>query len=209
MVRGPLCAFAVVVRDDCFRVRGRGRRRRVERQEERTERRARRRRTSSGRTPTRSTPRRCKAQKTGATAQAAKQQKSCNKAGERGYEQWRSCWHKLLDPFRKALAGLATELGTLAEREFPEDCVTSLEAGEAAFTAFAAQVDGLLRGIDSKRRAAQVRALRIYDTTLGEISKSFAEPFQAVTQVCYSPKDLASINASPRPSPRTEPEREP
>ena len=142
-----------------------------------------------------------KAQKTGATAQAAKQQKSCNKAGEQGYEQWRSCWHKLLDPFRKALAGLATQLGTLAEREFPEDCVTSLEAGEAAFTGFATQVDGLLRGIDSKRRVAQVRALRIYDTTLGEISKSFAEPFQAVTQVCYSPKDLASINASPRSSP--------
>ena len=150
-----------------------------------------------------------KAQKTGATAQSAKQQKSCNKAGERGYEQWRSCWHELLDPFRAALAGLATELGTLAEREFPEDCVTSLEAGEAAFTGFATQVDGLLRGIDSKRRVAQVRALRIYDTTLGEISKSFAEPFQAVTQVCYSPKDLASINASPQIESRTQPEREP
>src|SRR4029079_8666065 len=72
------------------------------------------------------------AQKTGAAAQAAKQQKRCNKAGERGYEQWRSCWHKLLDPFSKSLAGLATELGNLAERDFPEDCVTSLEAGEAA-----------------------------------------------------------------------------
>ena len=112
-------------------------------------------------------------------------------------------------PFRKALAGLATELGTLAEREFPEDCVTSLEAGEAAFTGFATQVDGLLRGIDSKRRVAQVRALRIYDTTLGEISKSFAEPFQAVTQVCYSPKDLASINASPKSSPEPSPSESP
>ena len=150
-----------------------------------------------------------KAQKTGATAQSAKQQKSCNKAGERGYEQWRSCWHELLAPFRAALAGLATQLGTLAEREFPEDCVTSLEAGEAAFTGFATQVDGLLRGIDSNRRVAQVRALRIYDTTLGEISKSFAEPFQAVTQVCYSPKDLASINASPRSSPEPSPSESP
>ena len=150
-----------------------------------------------------------KAQKTGATAQSAKQQKTCNKAGEGGYEEWRSCWHQLLDPFRKALAGLATEFGTLAEREFPEDCVTSLEAGEAAFTGFATQVDGLLRGIDSKRRVAQVRALRIYDTTLGEISKSFAEPFQAVTQVCYSPKDLASINASPRSSPKPSPSESP
>jgi hypothetical protein len=150
-----------------------------------------------------------KAQKTGAAAQAAKQQKSCNKAGQRGYDQWRSCWHKLLAPFRKALAGLAAEFGALAEREFPDDCVTSLEAGEAAFTGFATQADGLLRGIDSKRRTAQVRALRIYDTTLGEISKSFAEPFQAVTQVCYSPKDLASINASPRSSPKPSPSESP
>jgi len=150
-----------------------------------------------------------KAQKTGATAQSAKQQRSCNKAGESGYEEWRSCWHNLLAPFGKALAGLATELGTLAEREFPADCVTSLEAGEAAFTEFATQVDGLLRGIDSKRRVAQVRALRIYDTTLGEISKSFAEPFRAVTQVCYSPKDLASINASPRSSPKPSPSESP
>ena len=70
-------------------------------------------------------------------------------------------------------------------------------------------VGGLLRGIDSKRRVAQVRALRIYGTTLGEISKSFAEPFQAVTQVCYSPKDLASINASPKPSPEPSPSEGP
>ena len=150
-----------------------------------------------------------RAQKTGAAAQAAKQQTSCNKAGERGYEQWRRCWHNLLTPFRKALSGLATQLGTLAERDFPENCVTSLQAGEATFTGFATQVDGLLRGIDSKRRVAQVRALRIYDTTLGEISKSFAEPFQAVTQVCYSPKDLASINASPRSSPKPSPSEGP
>ena len=60
-----------------------------------------------------------KAQKTGATAQAAKQQKSCNKAGQRGYEQWRSCWHKLLAPFRKALAGLATEFGDPRRARLP------------------------------------------------------------------------------------------
>jgi len=150
-----------------------------------------------------------KAQRTGAAAQAAKQQRSCNKARERGYEQWRSCWRQLLDPFRKGLAGLASQVGTLAEREFSEDCVTSLQAAEATFTGFATQVDGLLRGIDSERRVAQVRALRIYNTTLGEISKSFAEPFQAVTQVCYSPKDLASINASPRSSPQPSPSESP
>ena len=142
-----------------------------------------------------------KAQRTGAQAQAAKEQAACNKAGNRGYDQWRTCWHDLLDPFKTALTDLSAELETLAERDFSEDCVTSLEAAGAAFTGFATEVDGLLAGIDSKRRATQVRALKVYGTTLGEISKSFAEPFQAVTQVCYSPKDLASITASPSPSP--------
>ena len=33
-----------------------------------------------------------KAQKTGAQAQAAKAQAACNKAGNRGYEQWRTRW---------------------------------------------------------------------------------------------------------------------
>ena len=141
------------------------------------------------------------AQKTGAQAQAAKAQAACNKAGNRGYRQWRTCWHNLLGPFKTSLTGLATELATLAERDFSEDCVTSLEAAGAAFTGFADEVDALLAGIDSKRRTTQVRALKVYGATLGEISKSFAEPFQGVTQVCYSPKDLASITASPSPSP--------
>ena len=141
------------------------------------------------------------AQKAGARAQAPKAQAACNKAGDRGYEAWRTCWHNLLNPFEKALTDLAAELGRLAERDFPEDCVTSLGGAQAAFTGFAEEVDGLITGIDSQRRAAQVRALRLYGPTLGEISKSFAEPFQGVTGVCYSPKDLASITASPRPSP--------
>lgn len=145
------------------------------------------------------------AQKTGAQAQAAKAQRACNKASSSGYEKWRTCWHDLLDPFKTALTDLAAELGTLAERDFSEDCVASLEAAEAAFTGFAAEIEGVLSGIDSKRRASQVRALRIYSSTLKQISTSFGEPFQAVTQVCYSPKDLASINASPRPSPSESP----
>jgi hypothetical protein len=150
-----------------------------------------------------------KAQRTGARAQAARQQATCNKAGSRGYETWRRCWHNLLGPFRTSLSGLAAEMGRLAERDFAHDCVDSLKAAQTAFTGFAGQVDGLLTGIDSSRRGAQVRALRIYGTTLGEISKSFAEPFRAVTQVCYSPTDLASINASPKPSPKPSPEPSP
>jgi hypothetical protein len=107
----------------------------------------------------------------------------------------------LLNPFEKALTDLATQLRTLAQRDFSEDCVASLRAAQESFTTVAAVVDGLRAGIDSKRRATQVRSLRIYDATLGEISKGFPEPFQAVVKACYSPKDLASIKARPTPSP--------
>jgi len=140
------------------------------------------------------------AQKAGARAQAPKAQAACNKAGDRGYEAWRTCWHNLLNPFEKALTDLASRLKTLSGRDFSKDCVAALGAAEEAFTTFAAVVDGLRSGIDSKRRATQVRTLRIYDATLGEISKGFAEPFQVVVQACYSPKDLARIQASPSPS---------
>ena len=142
-----------------------------------------------------------KAQQTGQKAQSPKEQAACNKASDQGYQAWRTCWHNLLDPLQAALTGIATELGTLAERDFPKDCVTSLEAAEAAFTGFAAKIEGLLAGIDSKRRAAQVRALKTYSATLGELAKSFVEPFRPVTQACYSPEDLAKLKASARPSP--------
>ena len=141
------------------------------------------------------------AQKAGARAQSAKAKAACNKAGDRGYEAWRTCWHKLLNPLEKALRDLATQLRTLSGRDFSEDCVAALRAAQEAFATFAAVVDGLRSGIDSKRRATQVRTLRIYDATLGEISKGFAEPFQAVVQACYSPEDLAKIKARSSPSP--------
>ena len=47
--------------------------------------------------------------------------------------------------------------------------------------------------------------MRTYVPNLRKMSKVWTEPFQALTQACYSPKDLASINASPSPSPSPSP----
>jgi hypothetical protein len=140
------------------------------------------------------------AQKAGARAQAKASTLACNKSSDRGYQAWRACWHLLLDPFGKALGAVATEFGTFAGRDFPEDCGSALGAAQETFTGFATKVDGLLAGIDSQRRPAQVKALKSYNATLTSIAAGYTKPFQSVTKVCYSPKDLASINARPTPS---------
>jgi hypothetical protein len=142
-----------------------------------------------------------RAQKAGARAQARASTLACNKSSDRGYQAWRACWHLLLDPFGKALGAVATEFGTLAGRDFPEDCGSALGAARERFTRFATKVDGLLAGIDSQRRPAQVKAMKSYNTTLTSIAAGYTKPFQSVTKVCYSPKDLASINAKPTPGP--------
>jgi hypothetical protein len=90
---------------------------------------------------------------------------------------------------------------SLSTRNFPEDCAIQIKRAAQTFTAFAGRVDTLLGGIDSDQRAAQVNAARSYQATVDGITKGYNEPFRNLTQVCYSPEDLASINASPTPSP--------
>lgn len=142
-----------------------------------------------------------KAQRTGAKAQSTKGRNACDRAGDRGYRAWRTCWHSLLDPFAAALTRQASEFGILAQGEFPAECVAALTKAQDTFSGFASDVDRLVTGIDSDRRKAQVRALRVYEATMQAIATGFAAPFRAITGVCYSPADLASINASPSPSP--------
>ena len=88
----------------------------------------------------------------------------------------------------------------MAAKDFPKDCVTELESSAKAFKRFAGKVDGLLTGIDSDKAAAQAKAAKKYGATLGGVQGGFTKPFQDMTQVCYSPKELADINASPSPS---------
>jgi hypothetical protein len=125
--------------------------------------------------------------------------KACNDVDT--YRAWRRCWHTLLDPYSKGLNGLVGALKDLRRQGFPDACRGELAAAARTFHTFGARVEGLLVGIDSTERAQQVASAKHYGTTLSAISQGFAKPFQQLTQVCYSPEDLAKINASPAPSP--------
>ena len=189
-------------RRDCLRVRFRGRRARVGRQEERAEREPdrdvlragghRRDQRRGGEGPEDGCA--------GAVGQGSRQPatRPATVATRRGGPAGTSCSTRS----RRTLTGLADRAEDPRRARLPRG-LRHLAGGGAKRHSPASPPRSKvsLAGIDSKRRAAQVKALRIYGPTLGEISKSFAEPFRPVTQVCYSPKDLASIQASPRSSP--------
>ena len=138
-------------------------------------------------------------QSAGAQAADAAKIAVCNKT--KAYPAWRRCWHGLLDPYSKGLRNLANVFTSLQPRGFPDACRTQLAAAAQTFSRFAAAVDPVLAGIDSNDRARQTSAGKAYGATLNAITQGFAQPFRDVTQVCYSPAELASINASPTPSP--------
>ncbi len=142
-----------------------------------------------------------KATQAGAKAVDDKQVQACNKAAERGPGPYRTCLHALLEPVASALGDLAAEFGRLAGREFPPECVTSLGEAQVTFTGLSSRVAEILGRFDSEDTKAQNRAARTYYKSLEEVSGGFTKPFQEMTQACYSPQDLASINASPSASP--------
>ena len=139
------------------------------------------------------------AQEAGANARTATSMSRCNKVG--AYPAWRDCWHRLLDPVSQGHAGLAGTFVSMAKLDFPPECIAQLARSGRTYAGFGKRIDALLRGIDSDDRSAQIKATKSYVSTLDGISRDFAKPFQSLTQVCYSPQDLASINSSPTPSP--------
>ncbi|SDR95843.1 hypothetical protein SAMN04488570_0814 [Nocardioides scoriae] len=141
------------------------------------------------------------AQRSGATALATRRLERCNATSEQGYAAWRACWHRLLDPLARDLSAVAARMGAMSEQDLPPACTEALGAGQRRFTGFEQRVARLLDGIDNEQRRAQVRAMRTYDATLRGIGEGFAPVFRSLTQVCYSPSDLASINADPSSSP--------
>lgn len=140
------------------------------------------------------------AQTAGAKAQAPGRLRKCNRAGI-DYVAWRACWHGLLDPFESSLDQMATTLKTLGAHDLPQACVARLGDASSTFTGYARKVARLTEEIDSDQRTRQERAMRNYTSTLRHIFDGFMRPFQVLTQACYSPKDLASINASPNATP--------
>ena len=130
-------------------------------------------------------------------ARARASQVACDRAGTKGYLAWRECWHELLDPLKNALTSVGAEFRVLTSQDFQDKCITELERGGETFLGFAARVQGLLDGIDSEKRPAQVRAMRTYGNTLSAISKGSAKPFQDATQACYSPRTSRASTPSP------------
>lgn len=139
------------------------------------------------------------AQDAGANARTATNISRCNKIV--ALPAWRTCLHRLLDPVARGHAALAETFATMAKRSFPPECVAALARSEQTFAGFGKRIEALLRGLDDDDRRAQTKATTSYVSTLDGISEDYAKPFQELTQVCYSPQDLASINASPTPSP--------
>ena len=138
------------------------------------------------------------AQAAGAKAIAPARLAACNRLED--YAAWRACWHGLLDPFARGLTRLSETFKSLAAKDLPDDCVSELQSAARTFNKLAGKVESLMTGIDSDKAAAQAKAARTYGATVASVQGGFVEPFQDMTQVCYSPKDLASINASPSPS---------
>lgn len=142
-----------------------------------------------------------RAQKAAVAAQAQKRIEACDAKTAEGYAAWRACWHRLLDPFEASLRAVATTLTERGAQDLPQSCRTELERAATTFVARAKVVSGLLAGIDSEQRKDQDRAMRTYTGSLEKMAKKWAKPFQDLTQACYSPEELASINASPSASP--------
>ena len=138
------------------------------------------------------------AQDAGGRAGSQRVTARCNRID--AYPAWRACWHDVLDPFRTTLRALGTTMTSFEDRGFPDTCTVELRRAAATFGRLSGMVGGLLRGIDSPSRAAQTKAVNGYWRTLRRVGRAFSRPFGPVTQACYSPRDLASINASPSPS---------
>lgn len=142
-----------------------------------------------------------RAQRSGTRATARQQTDRCNATSDRGYDAWRRCWHGLLDPFRRDLVAVGTQLGTMAGQDLPSACQAGLRQGQQRFTGYGDRIAGLLRGIDSAERSAQVRSMNTYDAVIRRLGRGFAPYFQRLTRVCYSPQELASIDAAAKASP--------
>jgi hypothetical protein len=134
-------------------------------------------------------------------ATAAANESRCNKRASKSYAAWRACWHSLLDPYAQKLRAVGGEFRILQVGSFPAACVTALKGADGVFQGFARRVGGLLAGIDSPKRSAQVKALNSYTATIRAIEDGYQKPFNSVTEVCYSPQQLKKLRSSASPSP--------
>jgi hypothetical protein len=141
------------------------------------------------------------AQAAATRATSAASERRCNSLASKSYPAWRACWHSLLDPYVQRLRAVGGEFRILQVGSFPATCVAALKSADGVFQGFAQQAGGLLAGIDSAKRSAQVKALNRYTATVKAIEGGYQKPFTSVTDVCYSPQQLAKLRSSVSPSP--------
>ena len=133
-----------------------------------------------------------------AIRKAIAQSHKCNRFQD--YAAWRKCWHGRLDPVMAGLARTAAAMGRLAEHDLPKKCVLKLNLADHRFSLDRKAVAAHLEAIDGDDYNAQKSAVNHVVKTLQKAQKTFTSSFPPLTQACYSPADLASINASPSAS---------
>ncbi len=117
-----------------------------------------------------------------------------------GYAPYRACVHKLLEPVVANLDAIATAIRRTARPEMTAACTKAIDETATFYDSYSENITGLLAGFDDDARAAQVKSSKDYFPLLGRLSRRFDSPLADLTQPCYSPEDLASINASPSAS---------
>lgn len=130
-----------------------------------------------------------------AIRRATARNRSCNRFTD--YSAWRRCWHGLLDPVVKGLARTAAAMDRLARHDLPRKCVRLLHAGNHRFDLHRKVMVAHVAAIDGDDYEAQRRAVNDVGRVLARTQKAYAVTFPPLTQACYSPADLASINAPP------------
>lgn len=127
--------------------------------------------------------------------------KKCNALRTRGGDVWANCWKQLLTPVEKAVLATAAGMKDVASDErLNTECRDELESVAADFTAHKKAIADLIKLYDGNP-AAQAKAAKSYSKTLTDKDQAIGDNFQALTKVCYSPEDLAKIEASQSASP--------
>ena len=135
------------------------------------------------------------AQEAGAAVVQPKAIRRCNRVRTDGFEGWSECWLGLVDPYRDALRGVAKQMRTAADQDLVAACRQGLRAAADDVEALADRIDTLEEGFRSSEPAAQRRTKRAYSSTVQEVGSGLLPPFQRLTDVCYSPEDLARFRA--------------
>lgn len=124
---------------------------------------------------------------------------ACNGLRE-DLKSWRACWTALVEPAARGLGQASTTvLGQVAD-DMPQACADASEEYASALKAARKDLERLLQDLTNGKAAVQRRAARDYAKSAEAAGTALTEALPDLTQACYSPADLASIEASPSPT---------